>query len=48
MRAADPTPTPKRADRRLCPSCETTPAGCKSWRWLHGAYCCAACTRQPR
>lgn len=43
MRAADPTPAPRRTDRRLCPSCEATPGTCRSWHWLRGSFCCDAC-----
>ncbi len=44
MRATDPTPTAKQADRRICPSCEATPRGCQSGHWLRGRWCCRTCT----
>lgn len=44
MYAADPDPTPRRTDHRLCPGCEATPAGCESNRWLRAQWCCTTCT----
>lgn len=39
----DPTATPVRADRRLCPSCGATPGGCRACLELGGRPCCTAC-----
>lgn len=44
MLASDPDQKPRRQDRRPCPSCEGTAAGCRSLHWLAGRLCCTACT----
>ena len=34
----------RRTDRRLCPACEATPAGCECHKWMSGRWCCSTCT----
>lgn len=43
MRAADPDPIVRRTDRKTCPSCGASVAGCDGNRWLRGRWCCDAC-----
>lgn len=43
MQAVDPDQKPTRSDRRVCPACEATSAGCRSREWLSGRRCCEAC-----
>lgn len=42
--ASDPDPNPRRTDRRTCPYCEASAAGCRSLEWLRGRRCCDACS----
>lgn len=39
-----PDTPPRRTDRKLCPACEASAAGCRSNEWLRGRRCCDACT----
>ena len=34
---------PRRTDRRTCPYCEASAAGCRSNKWLRARFCCEAC-----
>jgi hypothetical protein len=38
-----PDVPPRRSDRKTCPYCEASAAGCRSNAWLRGRNCCAAC-----
>jgi hypothetical protein len=33
----------RRTDRKTCPTCEASAAGCRSNEWLRGRLCCEAC-----
>lgn len=41
---ADPDVAPRRTDRKPCPHCEGSAAGCRSLEWLRAARCCDRCT----
>lgn len=43
MKAADPDQKPRRTDKKPCPSCDASAAGCRSVEWLAGRLCCTAC-----
>ena len=43
MFATDPNAKPRRTDRKTCPFCEGSAAGCASNEWLRGRRCCEAC-----
>ena len=34
----------RRTDRKNCPGCGGTAAGCRAVEWLSGRFCCEACT----
>lgn len=34
----------RRTDRKTCPACEASAAGCRSNEWLRGRRCCERCT----
>jgi hypothetical protein len=38
-----PDAPPKRTDRKRCPVCDASAAGCRSSEWLAGRRCCRAC-----
>jgi hypothetical protein len=38
----DDLPRPVK-QRKTCPHCEATPAGCNSNHWLRARWCCDAC-----
>lgn len=38
-----PAAPPLRTDRKTCPTCEASAAGCRSNEWLRGRRCCTAC-----
>lgn len=43
MLAIDPNATPRRTDRKPCPHCDASAAGCRSVAWLRGSPCCESC-----
>jgi hypothetical protein len=42
--SVEPDVAPRRTDRKICPTCEASAAGCRSLHWLAGRYCCESCT----
>lgn len=38
-----PDTPPRRKDRKTCPTCEASAAGCRSNEWLAGKRCCTSC-----
>ena len=43
MYATDQDQAPKRTDRKSCPGCGASVAGCEGVRWLRGFWCCPRC-----